>query len=40
MFKKTGLTLAVLGALLTSFGALAQEPLRKSWRMYKKSIRS
>ena len=28
MFKKTGLTLAVLGALLTSFGALAQEPLR------------
>lgn len=28
MFKKTGLTLAVLGALLTSFSALAQEPLR------------
>nr|WP_180204897.1 MetQ/NlpA family ABC transporter substrate-binding protein [Pseudomonas sp. SbOxS1]NYU04897.1 ABC transporter substrate-binding protein [Pseudomonas sp. SbOxS1] len=28
MFKKTGLTLAVLGALVTSFSALALEPLR------------
>ncbi|WP_331691277.1 MetQ/NlpA family ABC transporter substrate-binding protein [Pseudomonas sp. ZY71] len=28
MIKKAGLTLAVLGALVTSFGAQAQEPLR------------
>ncbi|WP_300720207.1 MetQ/NlpA family ABC transporter substrate-binding protein [Pseudomonas sp.] len=28
MFKKTGLTLAVLGGLLASLSALAQEPLR------------
>ena len=28
MFKKTGLTLAVLGALVASFNALAQQPLR------------
>ena len=28
MIKKAGLTLAVLGALVTSFGAQALEPLR------------
>ncbi|NES10189.1 metal ABC transporter substrate-binding protein, partial [Pseudomonas laurentiana] len=28
MFKKTGLTLAVLGGLAASFSALALEPLR------------